>query len=199
MKLAKIILTRMRAKLRGFVCPMDEVCHSVPAHSSVFDLGCGTGAMLLDLIKMRGVKSVGGCEISEFLLDSARQSVSLELGTSGKFLQACSPPPCIVEFDCITLIDVLHHIPRDIQTSYVQEVAKHMKSGALLVLKDIDASNPLVWFNRLHDAVFAGNGFQEIGYFAAQQLVANAGLRVESTTNIRKFWYPHYFILARKF
>jgi cyclopropane fatty-acyl-phospholipid synthase-like methyltransferase len=189
---------RIRAKLRGFVCPMDEVCRSVPAQSSVFDLGCGTGAMLLDLIKTREVKLVGGSEISESLLDAARQSMSLEVGTSGKFLQASSPPPCIADFDCITLIDVLHHIPKDLQPSYLQQVAKHMKSGALLVLKDIDASNPLVWFNRLHDAVFAGNGFQEIGHASAQQLVTESGLDMESTKKIRKLWYPHYLILARK-
>jgi cyclopropane fatty-acyl-phospholipid synthase-like methyltransferase len=192
-------LTYLRAKLRSVVCPMGEVCSSVPERCSVFDLGCGTGAMLLDLIKTRGVKSVGGCEISESLLDAARQSVSSERGTSGKFLQTSSPPPCIADFDCITLIDVLHHIPRDMQISYLEQVARHMKSGAILVLKDIDASNPLVWFNRLHDALFSGNGFQEIGSSAAQQLVTQAGLCVESTKKIRKLWYPHYFILARKF
>lgn len=198
MKTKKNPLACLRAQLRSVVCPMDEVCLSVPARSSVFDLGCGTGAMLLDLIKTRGVKSVGGCEISESLLNVARQSVSFELGNFGKFLQASSPPSCIADFDCITLIDVLHHIPKDSQPSYLQHVAKHMKSGALLVLKDIDASNPLVWFNRLHDAVFAGNGFQEIGHAAAQQLVTESGLDVESTKKIRKLWYPHYFILARK-
>jgi len=191
-------LTRMRAKLRGVVCPMDEVCHCVPLQSSVFDLGCGTGAMLLDLIKTRGVRLVGGCEISETLLNAARQSVAEQLGAPGNFLQATSPPPCIADFDCITLIDVLHHIPRKEQGSYLRQLARHMRSGALLVLKDIDASSPLVWFNRFHDAVFAGNGFQEIGCAAAQQLVADSGLRVERVKEIRKLWYPHYFVLARK-
>lgn len=198
MLIKKNILTRIRAKLRGIVCPMEEVCHSVPLGCSVFDLGCGTGAMLVDLIKIRSVNSVGGCEISNSLLDAAQQSVSKELGVPGIFLQASEPPSCIGDFDCITLIDVLHHIPKGLQSSYLGQMAGHMKSGALLVLKDIDAFSPLVWFNRLHDAVFAGNGFQEIGQSAAQELVEASGLRLESTREIRKLWYPHYLVLARK-
>ena len=103
-----------------------------------------------------------------------------------------------MSFDCVTLVDVLHHISRDQQLAYLKNVALNMKPGASFILKDIDASTWIVWFNRLHDAVFAGNGFQEISKNFAEELLAASGLVVESKFMIRRLWYPHYFIIARK-
>lgn len=192
------LLNRLRSKLRKVVCPMDEVCNCVPIGHSVFDLGCGTGAMLLELIATRDVQIVGGCEVSPSLLATARTAVASRLGAPGRFLETESPPDCIEGFDCVTLVDVLHHIPKTQQSSYLRQVASNMKPGAKLVLKDIDAGSILVWFNRLHDAVFAGNGFQEATFTSASEYITDAGLTVESTKKIRKLWYPHYFIVARK-
>lgn len=191
-------LNILRARLRKVVCPMDKVCDCVPLGCSVFDLGCGTGAMLLELIATRQVKMVGGCEVSAHLLDSARSSVLDRLQNCGEFIQSSKPPECIRGFDCVTLIDVLHHIPRDQQSRYLQNVSLNMKPGASFVLKDIDASTWLVWFNRLHDFLFAGNGFQEIGMNVAEKLLSSSGLVVESKFMIRRLWYPHYFLIARK-
>jgi 2-polyprenyl-3-methyl-5-hydroxy-6-metoxy-1,4-benzoquinol methylase len=191
-------LSSRRAQLRKVVCPIDEVCKCVPTGVSVFDLGCGTGAMLLEVIKTRNVSVVGGSEIFPSLLEVASSSVARELGVAGNFIEATMPPACLSEFDCVTLIDVLHHIPKQEQAAYLTEMAANMKSGARLVLKDIDASSPLVWFNRLHDAVFAGNGFQEVGIGEAERMVADSGLVLENTRRMRKLWYPHYFIIARK-
>jgi cyclopropane fatty-acyl-phospholipid synthase-like methyltransferase len=177
---------------------MDVICDCVSQNSSVFDLGCGTGSMLAELIKKCGVKSVGGCEVSSHLLEAAQLAVLKTLGRPGSFIKSSRPPQNLRDFDCITLIDVLHHIPRKAHEEYLKEVSENMKPGAMLILKDIDASSPLVWFNRLHDAIFSGNGFQEIGHVAAVNLAVTAGLHVENTKKIRKLWYPHYFVLARK-
>jgi cyclopropane fatty-acyl-phospholipid synthase-like methyltransferase len=194
----KSLLNASRARLRKVVCPLDEVCRSVPAGCSVFDLGCGTGAMLLELIRNRSVKTVGGCEVSGEALREAEIAVNRELGHSGEFIATKEPPLCLSAYDCITLIDVLHHIPREVQEVYLQKLATYMKPGSILVLKDIDASGPLVWFNRLHDAIFAGNGFQEISASRAAAMLEGAGLNIESRWNVRRLWYPHYFLIARK-
>lgn len=191
-------LNGLRAKLRKVVCPMDEVCNYVPLGSSVFDLGCGTGAMLLELIDTREARAVGGCEVSLSLLDTARRAVAGKLGNAGSFIEAKSPPEDIGRFDCVTLVDVLHHIPKSEQSAYIGQVAANMKPGAMLLLKDIDAASVLVWFNRLHDALFAGNGFQEISFECAKSYIVDSGLNVESTSRVRRLWYPHYFVLARK-
>jgi cyclopropane fatty-acyl-phospholipid synthase-like methyltransferase len=192
------MLRSCRARLRKVVCPLDEVCNWVADGSSVFDLGCGTGAMLLELIRARNVKTVGGCEVSREALREAEMAVNRELGHSGEFMATKEPPMCLSAYDFITLIDVLHHIPKDVQEAYLQKLAGYMKPGSILVLKDIDASGPLVWFNRLHDAIFAGNGFQEIPAPKAATMLEAAGLDIESRWNVRRLWYPHYFLIARK-
>jgi 2-polyprenyl-3-methyl-5-hydroxy-6-metoxy-1,4-benzoquinol methylase len=194
----KRFLNASRARLRRVVCPLDEVCDSVPKGCSVFDLGCGTGAMLLELIRGRGVAEVGGCEVSHDALREAEIAVNRALGRAGDFVADKEPPRCISKYDCITLIDVLHHIPRSVQESYLRKLADRMKSGSCLVLKDIDGSSVLVWFNRLHDAIFAGNGFQEIPSAKAEAMLLSAGLHIEKSWKVRRLWYPHYFVIARK-
>jgi 2-polyprenyl-3-methyl-5-hydroxy-6-metoxy-1,4-benzoquinol methylase len=177
---------------------MDLVCECIPPGSSVFDLGCGTGVLLLELIAKRGVRQVGGCETSSSLLLAARTAVTGKLGAVGQFSESAEPLDCIANFDCITLIDVLHHIPKGEQAAYISRVASTMKPSAKFIIKDIDAASPLVWFNRLHDAVFSGNGFQEIACRDAKQLTERAGLICEHISFIRRIWYPHYLIVARK-
>jgi 2-polyprenyl-3-methyl-5-hydroxy-6-metoxy-1,4-benzoquinol methylase len=154
--------------------------------------------MLLELIRTRSVKTVGGCEVSGEALREAEIAVNRELGHSGEFIAAKEPPMCLSAYDCITLIDVLHHIPKDFQEAYLRTLAGYMKPGSILVLKDIDASVPLVWFNRLHDAIFAGNGFQEIPAPKAAAMLEGARLDIESRWNVQRLWYPHFFLIARK-
>ena len=154
--------------------------------------------MLLELIRTRSVKTVGGCEVSGEALREAEMAVNRTLGRSGEFIATKEPPLCLSAYDCITLIDVLHHIPKDVQEAYLRKLAGYMKPGSMLVLKDIDASGPLVWFNRLHDAIFAGNGFQEIPAPKAAAMLEDAGLAIESRWTVRRLWYPHYFLIARK-
>lgn len=154
--------------------------------------------MLLELIRTRSVKIVGGCEVSGEAVREAEIAVNRELGRSGEFIATKEPPLCLSAYDCITLIDVLHHIPKDVQEAYLRKLAGYMKPGSMLLLKDIDASVFLVWFNRLHDAIFAGNGFQEISASKAAAMLEGAGLNIERRWNVRRLWYPHYFLIARK-
>ena len=154
--------------------------------------------MLLELIRGRGVAEVGGCEVSRDALREAEIAVNRASGQPCEFVADKEPPECLSKYDCVTLIDVLHHIPRDNQEAYLSKLTKNMKPGSTLVLKDIDASSSLVWLNRLHDAIFAGNGFQEIPAAQAEAMLLSAGLRIEKQWKVRRLWYPHYFVIARK-
>jgi len=154
--------------------------------------------MLLELIRRRGATAVGGCEVSRAALREAEIAVHRASGQPGEFVTSKEPPQCLSKYDCVTLIDVLHHIPKDCQEAYLAKLAKTMKSSSTLVLKDIDASSMLVWLNRLHDAIFAGNGFQEIPAAQAEAMLLGAGFQIEKQWRVRRLWYPHYFVIARK-
>jgi len=195
------VLTRVRAYLRRVVCPLPEIRRHVPMQSSIFDLGCGTGAVLVDLIHTRQVRSVGGSETSSSLLALAQEAASWALGKSaapGDFMVSKVPPDCLSSYDCVTLIDVLHHIPRAEQPAYLRLLHQRMRPGARLILKDINAGRISVFCNRLHDALFAGNGFQEISLTQTVDLVSAAGLKVLASHEIQRLWYPHYFVIAQK-
>jgi 2-polyprenyl-3-methyl-5-hydroxy-6-metoxy-1,4-benzoquinol methylase len=183
------------------VCPLGEICRNVPLQSSVFDLGCGTGAILVELIRTRQVRRVGGSETSPSLLAVARDATRRALGTpadSGDFIVSKFPPDRLGSYDCIVLIDVLHHIPRNEQAVFLNLLGQNLRPGARLILKDINADRISVLWNRLHDALFAGNGFQETSLTQAVNLVSAAGLKVLNTYEIQRLWYPHYFVIAQK-
>ena len=196
-----VFLSKLRASLRKVVCPLDEISRHVPLQSSVFDLGCGTGAILVELIQTRQVKRVGGSETSPSLLAMARDATRRALCASvypRDFSLSKFPPDCLGSYDCIMLIDVLHHIPRAEQADYVRLLGQNMQPGAQLIFKDINAGRISVLWNRLHDALFAGNGFQEISLAQAMNLVSSAGLKILDAYEIQRLWYPHYFIIAQK-
>ena len=195
------VLAQVRAYLRRVVCPLPEIRRHVPLQSSIFDLGCGTGAVLVDLIQTRQVRRVGGSETSSSLLALAQETTSRALGksaASGEFVVSKIPPNCLSSYDCVTLIDVLHHIPRAEQPAYLRQLGQIMRPGARLILKDINAARVSVLGNRLHDALFAGNGFQEISLTRALDLVISAGLKIIGSYEIQRLWYPHYFVIAQK-
>jgi len=195
------VLAKLRAYLRRVVCPLPEIRRHVPMQSSVFDLGCGTGAVLVDLIQARQVRRVGGTETSFSLLALAQGATSRALGNSAvssDFIVSKVPPDCLGKYDCVMLIDVLHHIPRTEQPGYLRLLSQRMRPGSRLILKDINAGRISVLWSRLHDALFAGNGFQEISLTQAVDLVSAAGLKVLDAYEIQRLWYPHYFVIAQK-
>jgi 2-polyprenyl-3-methyl-5-hydroxy-6-metoxy-1,4-benzoquinol methylase len=102
------------------------------------------------------------------------------------------------KYDCVMLIDALHHIPRTEQPGYLRLLSQRMRPGSRLILKDINAGRISVFCNRLHDALFAGNGFQEISLAEARDLASSAGLDILNAFEIQRLWYPHYFLSARK-
>ena len=201
MNLHPAFLPKLRASLRKVVCPVEEIRRHVPIHSTVFDVGCGTGAILVDLIRTRQVKKVGGSETAPALLALAREASARALGTPSEtadFLVSRLPPDCLGSYDCVVLIDVLHHIPLNEQPGFLHQLGRAMRPGSRLILKDINAARVSVLGNRLHDALFAGNGFQEITLTRAMDLVASAGLKMIGSYEIQRLWYPHYFVIAQK-
>jgi cyclopropane fatty-acyl-phospholipid synthase-like methyltransferase len=180
---------------------MDMVLDYVPESTTLFDLGCGTGAFLKLVVESKAPKRIGGCEISPTLLEktcSRFLNLAPRVTDTKDFLVSHIPPETIKNFDTITLVDVLHHIPKQNQHEFFARIHAHMRPDATFLLKDIDAASPLVYFNKLHDAVFAGNGFQERAASDVANELKNIGFQVLHQEKRRRLWYPHYLIVARK-
>lgn len=107
-------------------------------------------------------------------------------------------PEALKEMDIFFLIDVLHHVPKNLQTDFINNLIKHMKPGARLVLKDINAASPLVYCNKIHDIIFAGEIGNEISFTKAQEIMRNNQLTILEEYKRTMYVYPHYCILAKK-
>jgi len=73
-----------------------------------------------------------------------------------------------------------------------------MKPGARLIIKDIDGGSPLVYCNKLHDLLFAGEKGNELPYQTTQSWIQQNNLEILEFTKKRMYVYPHYTIVAKK-
>lgn len=192
-------LNRLKTVYRPYICPFDQLLELIPLQSRVFDLGCGSGSLLSLIHHFRKPEKLGGIEISEVLVNNARQLLaSADIPVSIYKYDGVNIPAEIADYNVVTMIDVFHHIPKDIQPDFFKQLYDKMPAKSILVFKDIDAASPFVYTNKLHDMLLAG----EIGNeWSAGKLAAKlkeSGFECSPTQYKHMLVYPHYTILARK-
>ena len=192
-------LAHLKTVYRPVICPFDQLLDLIPPDKKVFDLGCGSGSLLSLINEFSKPRQLGGIEVSQNLVDNARQLLSAsKVPVSINFYDGLTIPDEISEYDVITLIDVFHHIPKQIQVSFFDQLYKKMKEGSMLVFKDIDGSSPLVYVNKLHDMLLAGEIGNEWSAKKAAEMLRNCGFECSEISYRRMLVYPHYTILAKK-
>ncbi|MGZ8559562.1 MAG: class I SAM-dependent methyltransferase, partial [Chitinophagaceae bacterium] len=102
------------------------------------------------------------------------------------------------ELDLIFLNDVLHHVPKNNQHDFLKNLVAIMKPGARLIIKDINKESLLVYCNKMHDLVFAGEIGNELKFEQTRSWLEALGLKVLEHTKKRMYVYPHYTIIAKK-
>lgn len=193
-------IDKLKIAYRPYICPFGPLIEYAKFSTNVFDVGCGSGQFLALLARFAAIKKLGGIEISETLINNARALLANQAGIAlflavfdGKTL-----PVQINEYDLVTMIDVFHHIPPARQARFLIDLSNTMKPGAVLIFKDIDRRSPLVFFNKLHDAVLGGGAGNEISVKKAEQRLADVGFTIISVTTKTTLVYPHYIIVCKK-
>ncbi|MDP4151126.1 MAG: class I SAM-dependent methyltransferase [Bacteroidota bacterium] len=193
---------RLKVYYRPLVCPFVELIGLARQGEKVGDIGCGSGQFGLLLAHFAKPSFVFGIEISERLVNNARQLFDkyAEPGTTYAFevFDGVVFPDRIGELDVIYLNDVLHHVPAAAQERFMHDLIAKMKSGARLVLKDINGASPLVYCNKMHDLLFAHEIGHELPWRKAKAWLENNKLIVTEFTKKRMYVYPHYCIVAQK-
>ena len=106
----------------------------------------------------------------------------------------------ISNYDCILIIDLMHHIKKENQEIFINSVLKNMQINSILIYKDI--SNRNIFFalmNKIHDLVY---NFQLINYFSSKKII-NITSNSPNKYKIRHFykrvfWYDHEFLIINK-
>src|SRR5882762_7567892 len=146
-------IDRLKLHYRPLICPYISLISKVRAlpGAKVGDIGCGSGQFFSLLSEFASPSFLYGIEINGKLIANASELLNgfdpdkllLDVYDGLHF------PARMGDMDIIFLIDVLHHVPPANQAAFLRGLAATMKSGAQLVIKDIDAANPLVICNKL--------------------------------------------------
>ena len=84
------------------------------------------------------------------------------------------------------------------QRKFIDDLTVRLKKNATLVIKDINAESLLVYFNKLHDLLFAGEVRNEIKFQVISSWIKDNGLEILRTSKKKMYVYPHYTIVAKK-
>ncbi|MBL0871028.1 MAG: class I SAM-dependent methyltransferase [Phycisphaerales bacterium] len=200
-------LFRLLQVYRPRICPFERLLPWVPKGSEILDVGCGGGLWLHLLARLGVIRSGVG-------FDSSHEAIALAngaLNTGWKPDQPAEHRPGLRfehldvradwpapgagasgGFDVVSIIDVMHHVPRVAQRSVIERAAHRLRPGGVLIYKDM-CRRP-IWratMNRLHDLVMAK---QWINYCPIEEVEAWAGqmglVRRHASTHNR-LWYGH--------
>jgi len=192
----------LKVHYRPLICPLDEIINWLPPSGfSAFDIGCGSGQFALLLAQFTKVAKITGIEIDKKLVDNANALLSsYKDRISFEFTQYDGSvlPDSLGGADFVFMIDVLHHIPKHLQTEFIEQLYSKMNKGAHLIIKDIDADSPLLVFNKLHDAVFSQEIGNEWSLKRLSHLAGELGFEIVNSKKKVMYVYPHYTLIVRK-
>ncbi len=192
-------LAKLKTIYRPYICPFDEILNLMPDNVKLFDIGCGSGSFLSIINNFKNSDTLAGIEISEKLVQEARTILSSKIKNLTIFkYDGKNIPDEIHNYEYISMIDVFHHIPKNIQKEFLIQLYSKMSSGSYLLFKDIDASSLFVYFNKLHDLVLSNEIGNEISTNNAIKILNNIGFEMIYCSEKLMLLYPHYTILVRK-
>ena len=143
---------------RPEICPFDVILDRIPKGASHLDVGCGSGFLLFASSRLRNSGRLAGVEANALLIEQARKALhSLVPSTHPELVATTDPSQWPTgQFDVVTLIDVLHHVPPHSQLEFLTDVASRVAPGGILIYKDI-ADRPFRYAlaNRVHDLLVA--------------------------------------------
>ena len=184
-------------KYRPFICPLEELLPFVPDGSSVLDIGCGCGLFLLALAFAGKRISGVGIDTAPDAIRAARLAArTAEIAATGSTLSfetACGTEEWPAgQFDVVSLIDVVHHVPGARQRSFVAAAAARVRPGGVLIYKDM-CGRP-VWrscANRLHDLLLARQWIRYREMDEVREWAGSLGLMPRVRRDFVRLWYGH--------
>lgn len=204
-------LAALKTRYRPFLCPLDLVLSQIPEGSRLYDIGCGTGALLYLASKFRSVRVAHGYDISpEAVRYSNAFKQDIQIGGSvGKVSPVDTPhfqvihmqpeetPPDLASYDTVTMIDVLHHIPFEQQDNFLAKTIQSMEPGSRLIVKDIEASLRIgAFFNQLHDLLLSREWVYQRRSQDIRKVLQSTEASVSQPIIRWVLWYPHFLIVA---
>jgi len=187
---------RLLMTLRPLICPLDVVAEAVPRQSAVLDIGCGAALLLRWLVQAGRLARGVGVDVSMQAIEAAAACA-----TPGEPLEfVCRGPDepwPHGDFDCVTLVDVLHHVPPSAQRPFIGRLRQ--VGPRLVIVKDIDPRPRWkAWMNALHDFLMTRRRVHLCPMDMVRRWLEEEGFQVARAERVDRLWYSHYLIVARR-
>ncbi|MBX2916012.1 MAG: class I SAM-dependent methyltransferase [Cyclobacteriaceae bacterium] len=193
-------IDQLKVNFRPLISPFDDLINTLQNATSVFDIGCGSGQFALLLAEFTNVKKIGGIEINNHLINNATSLLNPYKKKIDFSFQVYNGKqiPDLSDYQVILLIDVLHHVPKPNQLEFIKNIYEAMCPGSRLIIKDIDAGSWLVYFNKLHDMIFAKEIGNEWPLEKLKSFVYQIGFRILEVQKKQIYVYPHFTLILEK-
>ena len=191
-------LSRLYVYIRLKLLPLENIEEVIPKKGLIIDVGCGFGLSSLYFALNSEERKIIGLELDRKRVNIARKAC---FGLINVFfeVQDFVKDYKMRNADCIVMIDLLHHLPFEIQEKVMQECFKRLSENGLLIIKDIDKKPFLKYcWNYIHDKIMTKNGrlyFRKIEDF--EKILETIGFKVEKK-ELRHLFYPHVLLVCKK-
>ena len=193
--------TRLKQAWRPYLAPFGNILQAVPARSRVLDVGCGGGALLLMLGATGRIAAGLGFDLSRKEIEAARQAArTAGLEATLRFevhdLAAGIPDE---EWPVVSIVDVMHHVPRKEHRSLVSSLAQRVAPGGRLIIRE-PAHRPL-WrnlANGIHDLILARQIVHTRNPEEVEGWLSRRGLRLVQKEETTTLWYGHWLLVFER-
>ncbi|MGA2915492.1 MAG: class I SAM-dependent methyltransferase [Sedimentisphaerales bacterium] len=164
--------------------------------SSVLDIGCGTGLWLLLLSRFGRLSKGVGIEIDARKVQIANSIKKPQ--DKIEFMQISREDDWPQgSYDCVTMIDVLHHILPEQQETFLAKI-KDIDTKRI-VFKDIDSEAKIkCLMNSLHDILLSRQMPRYCEKEKVAEIFKQMGFTIKYMNRHDMIWYSHYIIVAEK-
>ncbi|MBF0538679.1 MAG: class I SAM-dependent methyltransferase [Nitrospirae bacterium] len=193
------LMYRTKVANRDIIGAFHLVLDCIPQGARLFDVGCGTGALLYLAIKLKQATLAHGYDLSREAV-AASETVSTtppELRVTHS--TEVFPPQDLTNYDVVTMVDVLHHVASPIQDTFVSKLANAISPGTLLILADIEGTNLFSNITaRLHDLAVNKQRVRPRKSTDITTILTNNGMQITSITWCWSVVFKSFVITAKK-
>lgn len=193
---------RLLARWRPAICPFEILIECVPPGSCLLDVGSGSGLFPALLASTGRIASGVGFDTSAAAIKAAhamtRQLPADAPALAFRVIDAGADWPT-GDFNTVSIIDVMHHLPKGIRRDVIRRAAGRLGPGGTLLYKDM-CRRPH-WrraMNRLHDLAMAHQWIDEEPIGNIENWAHEAGLEIVRAERINRWWYGHDLRVFRK-
>lgn len=194
-------IIRTLQRLRPFICPFDVLLRHIPERGTMLDVGCGAGLLLGLAARVRPDLRAIGIDSSVPAIDAAQAMARAHFADKRIRFEARSAeePFPAGDYNVVSMVDVLHHIPPEHQKSAILKCYDHVRPGGIFLYKDM-AQRPLLhaWWNRLHDIIVARQWIHYRAINEVESYLSGAGAVIIDRHAVRMGPYAHEMIVAQK-